>query len=390
MNDRLALTLLQQHGPLSRSQLREMTGLAQPTVLELVTRLEDAGWITAIGQSKTPQRGRRPILFQLAHGNAFVVAAQVLADEVTAVAVDVTGARLGEPVRASLDPRGPSDQVAQAVQAAVVAADRSAAPVQIVVGVPSSVNPRTGEVGFMYQRPAWTGNVLGSLRRVLDCPLQLVNGAHLVAAAEGAAGAARGLSNFAVFWIGPGLGLAQVLNGAPFAGVTGSAGQISYLPVAGSPMLPLTPGSERYRGDLLGLLGNPALAALAESHGMIGPDLGAVVRDAYTGGGSATRAFRDELALRVTTGLAAIAAVCDPGHVLLHGQVGLAGGEELARAVTELMSVYSPVPVTVAPGELSDRDLPVLEGALVQALASARDRLWGGGTPAVPGGTTAG
>lgn len=40
INDRLALRLLQQDGPLTATQLKTLTGLSRPTVADLVERLQ--------------------------------------------------------------------------------------------------------------------------------------------------------------------------------------------------------------------------------------------------------------------------------------------------------------------------------------------------------------
>lgn len=43
INDRLALRLLQQDGPLTATQLKTLTGLSRPTVADLVERLRGPG-----------------------------------------------------------------------------------------------------------------------------------------------------------------------------------------------------------------------------------------------------------------------------------------------------------------------------------------------------------
>ena len=40
INDRAALDLLLEHGPLSRTRLGELTGLSKPTASQLLSRLE--------------------------------------------------------------------------------------------------------------------------------------------------------------------------------------------------------------------------------------------------------------------------------------------------------------------------------------------------------------
>lgn len=58
INDRLALRLLQQDGPLTATQLKTSTGLSRPTVADLVERLQEAGLIEVVGEA-APNAGAR-------------------------------------------------------------------------------------------------------------------------------------------------------------------------------------------------------------------------------------------------------------------------------------------------------------------------------------------
>lgn len=49
MNDRAALDLLLEHGPLSRTRIGKLTGLSKPTASQLLARLEAAGLVVATG-----------------------------------------------------------------------------------------------------------------------------------------------------------------------------------------------------------------------------------------------------------------------------------------------------------------------------------------------------
>ena len=59
INDRAALDLLLEHGPLSRTRLGELTGLSKPTASQLLSRLEAAGLVVASG-SRRRSRPPRP------------------------------------------------------------------------------------------------------------------------------------------------------------------------------------------------------------------------------------------------------------------------------------------------------------------------------------------
>ena len=50
-NDRTAFRLLLEHGPLSRSQLGELSGASRPTAGQMIARLERAGLIAPAGQT---------------------------------------------------------------------------------------------------------------------------------------------------------------------------------------------------------------------------------------------------------------------------------------------------------------------------------------------------
>lgn len=60
INDRLALRLLQQDGPLTATQLKTMTGLSRPTVADLVERLQDAGLVRVVGRAAPTAADRTP------------------------------------------------------------------------------------------------------------------------------------------------------------------------------------------------------------------------------------------------------------------------------------------------------------------------------------------
>ncbi|WP_159062342.1 MarR family transcriptional regulator, partial [Streptomyces caniscabiei] len=60
MNDRAALDLLLEHGPLSRTRLGRLTGLSKPTASQLLARLEAAGLVVATGTGADGPRDGDP------------------------------------------------------------------------------------------------------------------------------------------------------------------------------------------------------------------------------------------------------------------------------------------------------------------------------------------
>jgi len=84
--------------------------------------------------------------------------------------------------------------------------------------------------------------------------------------------------------------------------------------------------------------------------------------------------FLDALADRLAVGVASVVAILDPGCLVLGGEVGQAGGDELAARVAERVSRMSPLPTEVRASALGGS--AVLRGALLTARDRAQDELF--------------
>src|SRR6185312_11911194 len=98
MNDRAALDLLLEHGPLSRTRLGELTGLSKPTASQLLARLERAGLVVATGVSEGGP-GRSAQLYEVNPLSAYVAALDVTPSRIVAAVADVSGRVLGRAER---------------------------------------------------------------------------------------------------------------------------------------------------------------------------------------------------------------------------------------------------------------------------------------------------
>src|ERR1700709_1843349 len=94
MNDRAALNLLLEHGPLSRTRLGELTGLSKPTASQLLARLERAGLVVATGVSEGGP-GRNAQLYEVNPASAYVAALDVTPSRIGAAVADISGRVVG-------------------------------------------------------------------------------------------------------------------------------------------------------------------------------------------------------------------------------------------------------------------------------------------------------
>jgi predicted NBD/HSP70 family sugar kinase len=374
MNDRAALELLLAGGPMTRAQLGARTGLSKVTASQLLARLEERGLVALAGE-QAGGRGPNAALYAVVPSSAYVAGLHVEHDEVSAAVADVTGQVVTE---VSVDPNGtgnPVELVRGALATVCAAAGVSPDALRaFVIGTPGVLDPRTGEPRLAVNLPAWHDGVLDALRNDLGRPVTIENDVNLAAMAERAFGAAVGIDDFVLVWIGIGLGLATILGGRLHRGVGGAAGEIGYLPVPGVP-LPQDV-THTATGAFQSLVGAAAVLPLAAGHGFAAPTAAGAVRSAVAAAAAGDErgdALLAELAGRVATGVASISVVLDPGLVVLGGEVGLAGGVELAGRVAAEVGRICPAHPQVVPTRVSGG--PVLRGAILAAVDQARAEL---------------
>jgi len=434
INDRTALRLLADRGPLSRTQLGALAGLSKPTASQLVDRLEAAGLVepvldaedghpvAALPGPSTP--GRTARRYRLRGGAAHVAGLDVTAARMVARVCDLSGRIVGE---ATLPTPGRSaagtvDRVRDALTAACAPAGLDLGTLHhVVIGIGGAIDPGTGRLGFARHLPGWhEPDLLTRLRtelaarnpsglrmadphaigpHALDPRVDVENDVNLAAVAEQAVGAAapgadgsgapaHGARDFVVLWVAEGIGAAVVIDGRLHRGATGGAGEVGYMPVPGAPVVRSI--GRGTTGGFQALAGAPAVLKLARTYGFTGADAPSAVARAVaavtTAPGTrpgpvavreAARTLLADLADRLATGLAPIVAVLDPELIVLTGAIPRAGAAPLRELVAEaLHGMAIPRPRVVVSAVA---DNPVLAGAIHAALAATREAVFGGG-----------
>ncbi len=385
LNDRLALDLFAERGALTATQLRELTGLSRPSVADLLERLGRDGLVTVVGEAGADRRGPNARLYGLVADRAHVAALDVRTTGVSLLLADLTGRTVG---RAALPvddvPGGAGGRdgaIVGAVLEALADTARRAGVSAVhtaVMGAPGLADPATGAFRPMGALPGWHAALLAGLRDRLDGPVLLENEVNLSAMAEHRLGAVRDRDAFVLLWLGHGTGAAVVLDGALRRGASGGAGEIGFLPVPGTGGLP---SATECDGGFHMLASSGAVTALAREHGLdpAGGDAAAaeaVVEEARrrAAGDAGAETFLGALAERIAIGSAAVTAVLDPGCVVLGGEVGRAGGAELAALVERRLRTLSPLETEVRAATVVGN--PVLRGAQLIALDAARDEVF--------------
>ncbi|MFD8753913.1 ROK family transcriptional regulator [Kitasatospora sp. NPDC059577] len=378
INDRLALNLLLEQGPLTATELRDLTGLSRPTVADLLERLQRTGLVAVIGERGEQRRGPNARVYGLVASRAHIAAFDVRSGGVSLVVADLAGHTLATAEVPVEGDGGPG--TAAAITATLLETARGAGVERlhtVAVGAPGLVDPATGRLQSTGKLPGWHAELLAALEELPGTEVILENEVNLAGRAEYRVGAARDRDTFVLLWLGHSVGAAVILDGRLRRGFSGGTGEICFLPVPGTVGLPSADSCE---GGFHGLVGSAAVCALAREHGLPADPAGdapaaeAAVRAAVDAGEAGGR-FLDELAERIAVGAASVCVVLDPGCVVLGGEVGRAGGAGLAGRVERRLARLSPLSTEVRAGTAGGG--AVLAGAVLTAGDAVRRDLFG-------------
>ncbi len=237
----------------------------------------------------------------------------------------------------------------------------------IGLGIPAPVDHRTGMVSTPGLLRGWEGIDVGeALSARLDRPVFVDSEANLGGLAEVRSGAARDSTAAAFLHVGHHISAAIMIDGTPFHGVTGKAGQIGHVTIDENG--PICRCGNR--GCLETLAAGPALLALfREDAGM--HRVSDLVHAAEQGDASSQRVIADA-GRHIGIAAANLSNLFDPERIVVGGDLGLAGETLLAplRHALERSALPSadgmPEVVTA-----SWADRAALQGAIALALEHA-------------------
>ena len=202
----------------------------------VLLRLAELGLVDVVG-SRTGTRGPNADVYGVLPSAAYVAGVDVGPAGLTASVCDLVGSE-GPRVYLPVDPEAtvqdPVGSVRRVVADALAAAGAPAERLRAVtVGMPGLVEPTSGDVTFSFDLPQWHAGARLELAAAFGVPVAVDNDVNLAAVAEQREGAAVGVDDFVLLWVGRGIGSAIVLSGEVHRGASGAAGELGYLPVPG-------------------------------------------------------------------------------------------------------------------------------------------------------------
>ena len=376
INERTVLESVRRVGPVSRAQIARETALSKPTVSQALVTLLDAGLVRDAGRT-SGGKGPTAVLYELNPQAGWVVGIDVGRDWVRAAIADVTGrfvARRDERARVK-SAKTLITQIGAIAHA--LAADAGIKWRQVTfatVGSPGVFEQERGQVALAYALPGWGRQGLVELvQQELGTKIAFENDVNLAAIGERWQGLGKGVENFVYLHLGTGVGMGMVLNGELYRGSSGAAGEVGYLPLAGTDM---RDPSNRRRGALDVAASATGVVADARRLGMPTPlTAKKVFEEARRGDRKARRVVANE-AHRIALAIVAVASVVDPELVILGGGIG-SNGDLLLEPVEQGLRELSPFRPRVEVSTLQQE--ATLYGSVSMALQAAQDQLFARG-----------
>jgi predicted NBD/HSP70 family sugar kinase len=231
-SERKLLGLLLRNGPMTQAQVTRAMDLTQPTVSRLVTGLVDRGMIS-LGARAVAGRGQPSAHLHLQRDFAYTIGISILGDCFSFDVMDFSGVPVWRASEALPGMRR-SDVLARlAATKAQMLAETAIAPARLAaagVGVSAFF---VGEGGLMNPPPLldeWALiDIAPLISQALDLPVTVDNDGNVACLGEAMCGAGRRFHTFAYFQITNGFGGGVVIDGAPYRGAHGNAGEFAAL-----------------------------------------------------------------------------------------------------------------------------------------------------------------
>ena len=193
----------------------------------------------------------------------------------------------------------------------------------IGVAVPSRIDRARGRAVSSTNVPLGDLDLRDVLARRCDRLVEIENDATAAAIGEWQLGAGRGVRNMVMLTLGTGIGGGLILDGRPYRGTTGAAGEIGHIVVDLDG--PRCQGTCTGRGHLEGLASGTAADALARE--LFGPaaDAHTLVAAAEAGNAAAVAAL-ERIGRYLGAGIASLVNLLEPELIVIGGGFAAAGG----------------------------------------------------------------
>jgi N-acetylglucosamine repressor len=233
MNQNMLLNLIRTHAPISRTQLKKISGLSLATIVGITTVLIDQQLVVEVGVARSTG-GRKAGLLEIYPEGGYVIGIDLREYQIVGVVLNLNGNIIYEeawPVVLRNNAELAVTIITESVEAFML---RSQVPRNKVLGlgcgVSGIVNAQKG-ISVESWILNWHCVELGKpLREHLGIPIFMDNAVNCLACYEKLYGSGRTYHDFLLITMGRGLGMAAVMKGALFRGAHGQGAEFGHIP----------------------------------------------------------------------------------------------------------------------------------------------------------------
>lgn len=237
LNHRIVMETVRLHAPISRAEIARQTSLTPQTISNIVGELIEADLIREAGK-RQQGRGAPSITLGINAEGAYSVGLDLDRDHLTGVLIDLSGT-VRQRTHHRLSFPTPEEAVALMAESVHDLVDQEDLSLDKVSGAgiglpgPIEVLSEDREVATVNPEafPGWDHSpIVDMLETRVDLPIFLKNNATAAAVGERWYGIGKEVSTFFYLLFGIGLGGGVVIDGHPYEGHSGNAGELGYVP----------------------------------------------------------------------------------------------------------------------------------------------------------------
>ncbi len=234
-NRAILLSSLRKYAPVSRTRLKEVTGIRMASITELIKELTEEGFVREVGFNES-QRGRKQILLQLNPSNGYVVGVEFEAGYAFAILVDLDATiitRTKVRFQTGLTRDAIIDRIVQVISEVLTTAaiDRKKV-LGIGIADPGLVDSQNGISLFSTTIRDWRDVPLRQiLEKKFSLPVYLDESTRAKTLCEKRFGAGRDTDSMMFIEFGEGIGCGLINHGEIYRGFTETAGELGHMRV---------------------------------------------------------------------------------------------------------------------------------------------------------------
>jgi predicted NBD/HSP70 family sugar kinase len=231
MNERLVLRLIQNRGPLTRSEMSKSIGITFPTVAKAVSSLLDLNLLEEIDEA-SPGPGRPAKRLRLACESSQVIGVTLSGSECSVAAAGLNGI-IDEDSSLSFPTPTTYDSLLVSIVSSIkqlMSSERTT--LGVGVSVPAIIDYQEQRAVLSANLPLINGKSIGrDLQALLGLECVIVHDSHALSLSERLHGKAKGVSNFAMLDLCTGIGLGLMVDGRFLTGDSGFAGELGHISI---------------------------------------------------------------------------------------------------------------------------------------------------------------